>query len=53
VLREVFADGPDEEQAPIEVHTDFVESADGSYRAAIQITELEHQRYVDKSWPVR
>src|SRR6516162_4324514 len=45
VLREAFADGPDEEQVPIEVHTYFVESADGSYRAAIQITELEQQRY--------
>ena len=26
---------------------------DGSYRAAIQVTELERQRYVDKSWRVR
>jgi hypothetical protein len=53
VLREAFADGPDEEQVPIEVHTYFVETADGSYRAAIQITELDRRRYVDKSWRVR
>jgi arylsulfatase A-like enzyme len=52
-LREAFADGPDEEQVPIEVRTHFVETADGSYRAAIQITELENQRYVDKSWRAR
>jgi arylsulfatase A-like enzyme len=53
VLREAFADGPDEEQVPIEVRTYFVETPDGSYRAAIQVTEFEHQRYIDKSWRVR
>jgi arylsulfatase A-like enzyme len=53
VLREAFADGPDEEQVPIEVRTYFAETPDSSYRAAIQITELENQRYVDKSWRVR
>jgi hypothetical protein len=29
-LREAFADGPDEEQVPVEVHTYFVETADGA-----------------------
>jgi arylsulfatase A-like enzyme len=53
VLREAFADGPDQEQVPIEVRTYFAETADGAYRAAIQITELENRRYVDKSWRVR
>jgi arylsulfatase A-like enzyme len=53
VLREAFADGPDEEQVPIEVRTYFVETADGSYRAALQLTELDRQRYVDKSWRIR
>ena len=53
VLREALADGPDEEQVPIEVRTYFAETADGSYRAAIQVTDLEHQRYIDKSWRVR
>jgi hypothetical protein len=48
-----LADGPDEEQVPIEVNTYFTESADGSYLAAIQITELENQRYVGESWRVR
>jgi arylsulfatase A-like enzyme len=53
VLNEAFAGGPDEEQIPIQVRTYFVETADGSYRAALQVTELERQRYVDKSWRIR
>src|SRR5262249_36789651 len=52
-LREAFADGPDEEQVPVAVRTYFVETADGSYRAALQVTELERQRYIDKSWRIR
>ena len=52
-LSEAFVDGPDEEQVPIQVRTLFVETADGSYRAALQVTELDHQRYVDKSWRMR
>jgi predicted AlkP superfamily pyrophosphatase or phosphodiesterase len=53
VLSEAFADGPDEEQVPIQVRTYFVEMADGSYRAALQVTELDRQRYIDKSWRIR
>ena len=41
------------EEVPIEVRTYFVETADSSYRAAIQVTEVENKRYVDKSWRVR
>ena len=52
-LNEAFADGPDEEQVPIQVRTFFAETADGSYRAALQITELGRQRYIDKSWRMR
>jgi arylsulfatase A-like enzyme len=52
-LREAFADGPDEEQVPIQVRTYFVKSDDDGYRAALQITELDRQRYVDKSWRMR
>jgi arylsulfatase A-like enzyme len=52
-LREAFVDGPDEEQVPIQVRTYFVKSDDDSYRAALQITELDRQRYVDKSWRMR
>lgn len=52
-LREAFADGPDEEQVPIQVRTYFVKSDDDNYRAALQVTELDRQRYVDKSWRTR
>jgi arylsulfatase A-like enzyme len=52
-LREAFTDGPDEEQVPIQARTYFVETTDGGYRAALQITELDRQRYVDKSWRIR
>jgi predicted AlkP superfamily pyrophosphatase or phosphodiesterase len=52
-LREAFADGADEEQVPIQVRTYFVKSDDDSYRAALQVTELDRQRYIDKSWRMR
>jgi predicted AlkP superfamily pyrophosphatase or phosphodiesterase len=52
-LSEAFAGGPDEEQVPIQVRTYFVESDQGDYRAALQLTELDQHRYVDKSWRTR
>ena len=52
-LKEAFADGPDEEQVPVQVKTYFVKTDDDLYRAALQITELDSQRYVDKSWRMR
>jgi arylsulfatase A-like enzyme len=52
-LREAFADGPDEEQVPIQVRTYFVKTDDDAYRAALQLTELDSQRYIDKSWRIR
>jgi len=53
VLSEALVDGPDEEMVPIEVRTHSVETPDGSYRAMLQITELDRQRYIDKSWRAR
>jgi predicted AlkP superfamily pyrophosphatase or phosphodiesterase len=53
VISEAFRDGPDEEQVPIQVRTYFVETPDKSYRAALQVTELDRQRYIDKSWRIR
>jgi arylsulfatase A-like enzyme len=53
VLDEAFVEGPDEEQVPVQVRTYFAETADSSYRAALQVTELGRQRYVDKSWRMR
>ena len=52
-LKEAFADGPDEEQVPVQVKTYFVKTDDDAYRAALQVTELDSQRYVDKSWRMR
>jgi arylsulfatase A-like enzyme len=52
-LREAFAEGPDEEQVPVQVRTYVVKSDDGSYGAALQLTELDSQRYIDKSWRIR
>jgi predicted AlkP superfamily phosphohydrolase/phosphomutase len=48
VLLEALAKGPDEEQVPTETHTLHV--ANGTYRAALQVTETAGRRYLDKSW---
>ena len=52
-ITEAFADGPDEEQVPVRTITHVTATPDGSYRAAIQVTELGAQRYIDKSWRIR
>jgi predicted AlkP superfamily pyrophosphatase or phosphodiesterase len=52
-LVEAFAEGPDEEQVPMQTTTHIVATSDASYRAAIQISEVGAQRYIDKSWRVR
>lgn len=51
VLAEALAGGPDEEHAAVETRVHLVET--GTYRAAIQVSEVEGRRYVDKSWRVR
>ena len=48
VLHEALAGGPDEEKLLVSTRTLRVE--EGAYRAAIQITETDGKRYVDKSW---
>jgi arylsulfatase A-like enzyme len=53
VLFEALRDGPDEEQVPLQTRTFFTSSPDGAYQAAIQVSEVGHQRYVDKSWRIR
>jgi len=52
-LREAFADGPDEEQVAVETRSYVVETPDGAYRAALQVTDLARHRYVDKSWRIK
>ncbi len=53
VLLESLNGGPDEEQIPETTRIYTSETADGKYKAVIAVTEVEHQRYIDKSWRVR
>jgi predicted AlkP superfamily pyrophosphatase or phosphodiesterase len=50
VIAEAFADGPDHEQVPLTTTTHVTATPDGKYRAAIQVSEVGTQRYIDKSW---
>jgi arylsulfatase A-like enzyme len=50
---EAFAEGGDPEQVPLATTTHVAATPDGNYRAAIQITEVGTQRYIDKSWRIR
>ena len=52
-ITEAFADGPDPEQVPVYTTTIITETPDGTYRAAIQISKVAGQRYIDKSWRLR
>ena len=53
VLREALNGGPNEEQIPAETRTYTTETSDGKYQAIIEVTEVEQQRYINKSWRVR
>jgi arylsulfatase A-like enzyme len=50
VLREALVDGPDAEQVAAVTRVHTVEA--GAYRAALQVSEVDGRRYVDKSWRV-
>jgi arylsulfatase A-like enzyme len=50
ILGEALRDGSDPEQVPAVTRVHTVESA--GYRAALQISEVDGRRYVDKSWRV-
>jgi predicted AlkP superfamily pyrophosphatase or phosphodiesterase len=52
-ILEAFADGPDEEQVPVQTTTHVTATPGGSYRVAIQVSEVGAQRYIDKSWRLR
>ena len=53
VLREAFIGGPDEEQISVDTRVLTTKTRSGHYRAAIQVSAVEHQRYIDKSWRLR
>lgn len=48
VLIEALKKGPEEDDVPVETKTLTVEGEGGRYRAAIQITEVGDQRYIDQ-----
>jgi arylsulfatase A-like enzyme len=50
VLHEALVDGPDPERVGVVTHLHTVQA--GAYRAALQISEVDGRRYVDKSWRV-
>jgi predicted AlkP superfamily pyrophosphatase or phosphodiesterase len=50
---EALVDGPDHEQVPVQTITHVTATPDGKYRAAIQVSEVGAQRYIDKSWRMR
>lgn len=50
VLVEALEGGPDYEKLPLETRTYMTEAHRTDYRAVIQVTEVGHQRYIDKSW---
>jgi predicted AlkP superfamily pyrophosphatase or phosphodiesterase len=52
-ITEAFADGPDEEQVAVNTTTYLTATPDGSFRAAIQVSETGGERYLDKSWRVK
>jgi arylsulfatase A-like enzyme len=52
-ITEAFVDGPDPEQVPVRTTTHVTATPDGTYRVAIQVTEVGDQRYIDKSWRIR
>ncbi len=52
-ITEAFVDGPDAEQVPAQTTIYFTATPDGAYRAALQVSEVGGERYLDKSWRVK
>jgi len=50
VLSEALEGGPDPERVAVEARVHTVEA--GPYRAALQVSEVDGRRYVDKSWRI-
>jgi len=50
VVAEALRDGPDEEKVEVQTRTATIESHDGNYRAAVQVSEVDGHRYLDKAW---
>lgn len=52
-ITEALVDGPDEEKVPVQTTVYYAMTPDGTYRAAIQVSEAGGERYLDKSWRIR
>lgn len=52
VLSEGLKEGPDEEQVRVRTRILTTKTSRGRYKAAIQISEVGNQRYIDKSWRI-
>jgi arylsulfatase A-like enzyme len=50
VLTEALRGGPEEEKTEVQRRTFTTGNAEGSYRAAIQISEVHDRWYLDKAW---
>lgn len=50
VLLEGLRGGPDERYVHVRTHVFTTSANQGRYKAAIQVSEVENQRYVDQSW---
>ncbi|MDQ4058748.1 MAG: alkaline phosphatase family protein [Actinomycetota bacterium] len=50
VVSEALRQGPDEEQVAMDTRTFITTSPDNAYKAAIQISQVGHHRYIDKGW---
>ncbi len=51
VLAEALEGGPDPEEVAVDTRVHTVEA--GGYRAALQLSDVDGRRYVDKSWRIR
>jgi arylsulfatase A-like enzyme len=52
VLIEGLKGGPDEGQVRVDTRTFTTNANGGRYQAAIQVSEVGDQRYIDKSWRI-
>src|SRR5215470_11654745 len=52
-ITEALVEGPDEEQVAIKTVTYFTATPDRAFQAAIQVSEVGGERYLDKSWRVK
>ncbi len=52
VLLEGLKGGPDERQMRVKTRVFTTNANQGRYKAAIEVSEVENQRYIDKSWRI-